>query len=223
MNRYGSQMHSCSLNQIQVYIWIKVRENLPFRWWFDLICDFSIILSIGDIYTQRIFLALVGCIINVSWECIATDTLLCNYSESIPPLHRLPCRLSVKITSEFCWWTRLRSWPAGPMPSSHYVSPERYKRKCGCVSKPALLLSLIPPVFSSSTGGKLEQRSGAGERRGSMSVRPSPQLHSGGDRERRAVRCHGHRLLWTWPCHLSQPRWDASSTDGPVQLQMAQR
>lgn len=71
-------------------------------------------------------------------------------------------------------------------------------------------------------GGQHEQRAGAGQRRGALPVRPPPQLHGGGDGERRAVRRHRHRLLRPRPRHLPQPRGDAAAEDGAVQLQVAQ-
>lgn len=84
-------------------------------------------------------------------------------------------------------------------------------------------ISLFLSISSSTSGGEPEQRAGARERRGSLSVRSAPQLHGGGDGERRAVRRHRHRLLRPGPRHLPQPRRHAPPPDRTVQLQVAQR
>lgn len=132
------------------------------------------------------------------------------------------------------WMSELHQSPAGEQDWGHdlrnqcFSATMYYSRgmhNCVCVT-PFIPISVSfsyhPCAFSSITGGQHEQHAGAGEWCGAVPVRPSTQLHGCGDRERRAVRCHSHRLLWPWPCHIPQPGWHATSPDRPVQLEMAQ-
>lgn len=90
---------------------------------------------------------------------------------------------------------------------------------------------LLPPVGTrlaprscvSFPGGQHQQSGGARKRRGALPVRPSPQLHGGGNRKRGALRRHRHRLLGSRPRHLQEPGRHAAAAHCPVQLQVAER
>lgn len=137
--------------------------------------------------------------------------------------------------------SELRQSPAGEQDGGHNVRnqcfPAALYRQRGsyvCVSGCAGFVETqwkgcrfnAPPVSlrlcALHSGGQLEQRAGEREWRGPLPVRPSSQLHGGGDRERRAVCRHCYRFLRPWPRHIPELGRHATTPDCPVQLQMAE-